>query len=110
MSEQEWKPGTGRMFFVPHDQRKSDKQPDFDGYLILNNDYKAGEKLKIGAYEKTAKNGNKYFVLREDDWAKRRQGQPAPPRGDTEVPINYNAPRHPSAYKRGKQWDEDVPF
>lgn len=110
--EKEWQPGTGRMFYTPKHLRKSEMQPDFDGYLVLNNDYKAGEKLKLGAYEKKAQNGNTYFVLREDQWAKQRQKDPAPPRGDTEVKVTYNAPapRNPSAYKKGKEWDEDVPF
>ena len=109
--EKEWQPGTGRMFFTPPHARKSDKQPDFDGYLVLNNDYKAGEKLKLGAYEKKAQNGNTYFVLREDQYAKTRQKAAPEPRGDTEVKVTYNAPRKGSAYNRGKDWDEDsVPF
>jgi hypothetical protein len=78
--------------------RKSPKGPDVKGFIVLECDYKAGEKLKIAAWQKPTSRGNSLLALKEDNWSKKKREEE---RADKEVTPSYA--RRPSR-------DEDVPF
>ena len=92
------RPGYGVMFY--EEVKKHEKGPDYKGFLILEMDYKAGEKLKIGAWEKPTSRGHNLFSLREDNFTKKKQAVNQP---DKEVRP---------AYVKHKRFDDDdsVPF
>lgn len=94
-------PGSGVMYWEDEEMRKSPKGPDFKGFLVLEMDYKAGEKLKIAAWQKPTSRGNSLLALKEDNWSKKKREEEMK---DKEVPSRYT-PR-PSRNRD----DEDVPF
>jgi hypothetical protein len=93
-------PGSGVMYWEEEEMRKSPKGPDFKGFIVLEMDYKAGEKLKIAAWQKPTSRGHSLLALKEDNWSKKKREEE---RGDKEVVPSYN--RRPS-----RNNDEDVPF
>ena len=93
-------PGSGVMYWEDEEMRKSPKGPDFKGFLVLECDYKAGEKLKIAAWQKPTSRGNSLLALKEDNWSKKKREEEMK---DKEVPSNYS--RRPS-----RSNDDDVPF
>lgn len=94
-------PGKGVMYWEEEAARKGEKSPDYKGFLLLEMDYKAGEKLKIAAWERKTSRGYNLLSLSEDNWSKKqRQAQQA----DKEVPPRYSTVQH----RRNR--DEDVPF
>lgn len=96
-------PGSGVMFWEDEAQRRSDKAPDYKGFLILKHDYAAGEKLKIAAWEKKTSRGTTLLSLKEDDYLKMKQIEENAPR---EVESKYS---RPGPAKRRND-DEDIPF
>ena len=48
--EQKW--GSGVAYYDPPEKRRSDKAPDYTGFITLAMDYKAGEKVKFGVWLK----------------------------------------------------------
>jgi len=93
-------PGSGVMYWEEEEMRKSPKGPDFKGFLVLDMDYKAGEKLKIAAWQKPTSRGHSLLALKEDNWSKKKREEE---RGDKEVMPAYNR-------KPARNDDEDVPF
>jgi len=93
-------PGSGVMYWEEEEMRKSPKGPDFKGFLVLDMDYKAGEKLKIAAWQKPTSRGYSLLALKEDNWSKKKREEE---RGDKEVVPSYN--RRPA-----RNDDEEVPF
>jgi hypothetical protein len=93
-------PGSGVMYWEEEEMRKSPKGPDFKGFIVLECDYKAGEKLKIAAWQKPTSRGHNLLALKEDNWSKKKREEEMK---DKEVPSRYT-PR-PS-----RSNDEDVPF
>jgi hypothetical protein len=75
MSEHKEMPGKGVMFWEPMEKRKSPKGPDYKGYIVLEMDYKAGDKLKISAWEKKTQYGVLYS-LSEDNWSRKQKETP----------------------------------
>jgi hypothetical protein len=88
------RPGKGVMYWEEVEQRKNDKAPDFKGFIVLEMDYKAGEKLKLAAWKKPTSRGYELISLSEDNWSKKQREQ------HKEVTPGY-------ARKRD---DDDVPF
>lgn len=70
--QHEQKPGTGVAYYDPPEKRKSEKAPDYTGFITLEMDYKAGDKLKFGIWEKQTSSGYTLLSLREDNWSKRQ--------------------------------------
>jgi len=95
------KPGKGVMYWEEESQRKSPSAPDFKGFVVLEMDYKAGEKLKLAAWKKPTSRGFDLLSLSEDNWSKKQREVP---KGPTEVRPNYG---NKSQYKDD---DSDVPF
>lgn len=100
MSEHKEMPGKGVLFFEPHEKRTSPKGPDYKGFVILEMDYKAGDKLKISAWEKKTNYGT-LFSLAEDNWSRKQRETPR------EVQSGYQKQKNDYAY-RSK--DSDIPF
>jgi len=93
-------PGSGVMYWEEEEMRKSPKGPDFKGFIVLECDYKAGEKLKIAAWQKPTSRGHNLLALKEDNWSKKKREEEMQ---DKEVPSNY-------ARKTSRSQDDDVPF
>lgn len=96
-------PGSGVMYWEDESQRRSEKAPDYKGFIILKHDYAAGEKLKIAAWQKNTSRGTTLLSLKEDDYLKMKQIEENAPR---EVESHYS---RPGPAKR-KNNDEDIPF
>lgn len=95
-------PGSGVMYWEDEEMRKSPKGPDFKGFLVLEMDYKAGEKLKIAAWQKPTSRGNSLLALKEDNWSKKKREEEMK---DKEVPSRYT-PRP----TRRRDDDSEIPF
>jgi len=95
-------PGSGVMYWEEEEMRKSPKGPDFKGFIVLECDYKAGEKLKIAAWQKPTSRGHSLLALKEDNWSKKKREEEMK---DKEVPSRYT-PR-PS---RSNDDDSEIPF
>ena len=93
-------PGSGVMYWEEEEMRKSPKGPDFKGFLVLECDYKAGEKLKIAAWQKPTSRGNSLLALKEDNWSKKKREEEMK---DKEVPSRYTP-------RTSRSNDDDVPF
>ena len=90
-------PGSGVMYWEDESMRKSEKSPDFKGFLVLEMDYRAGEKLKIAAWQKPTSRGTNLLSLKEDNYFKKKNLEEGRP---TEVRPAYAKRRD----------DDDVPF
>lgn len=102
------RPGSGVAFWQAEAQRKSEKSPDFKGYILLEMDYKAGDKLQLVAWKKTAKTGAPFLTLKEDNYVRKQQMQG---RVTEDVEVEYKAPvRKPAPKKDVWADDNDVPF
>jgi len=96
-------PGSGVMYWEEEEMRKSPKGPDYKGFVVLEMDYKAGEKLKIAAWQKPTSRGHNLLALKEDNWSKKKREEEMK---DKEIPSNYA--RKPAS--RFGEDDSDVPF
>jgi len=82
------------MYWEEEASRKGDKSPDF---IVLEMDYKAGEKLKLAAWQKPTSRGYNLLSLSEDNWSKKQR------QTDKEVTPAYAKVSH-------RLNDDDVPF
>lgn len=101
MSQHVEKPGKGVLFYEEPQKRKHEKSPDYKGFIVLEMDYKAGDKVMLSAWEKPTSRGYSLFSLSEDNWAKKQKEQPR------EVATGYQKNKPDFAY-RSK--NDDVPF
>ena len=97
------KPGYGTLFFVAPEDKKHPQGPDFTGHLVLDMDYKAGERLNFGLWSKQTKMGTTMFSAREDNWLKKKKLEEQQPR---EVTPGYAKPKKAS-YGRD---ENEIPF
>ena len=93
------RPGKGVMYWEEEAQRKSPTAPDFKGFILLEMDYKAGEKLKLAAWKKPTSRGYELLSLSEDNWSKKQR------QTDKEVTPAYAKVTH-----KKFEDDSDVPF
>jgi hypothetical protein len=79
-------PGKGSL--APVKQKRSEKSPDFDGKLVLDRDYKAGETVRLAGWKKSFQWGD-VVNLSINTYAARNTTQyPAPvERNDEDVPF-----------------------
>jgi hypothetical protein len=97
------RPGKGVMYWEDESKRSSDKSPDYKGFVVLEMDYKAGEKLKLSAWVRPTARGNNLISLSEDNWSKKQRQTPQEDRsGYQRDPDRAIRPRYAK--------DEDVPF
>ena len=91
------RPGKGVMYF--EENKEHEKGPDFKGFIVLEMDYKAGEKLKLAAWMKPTSRGTNLISLSEDNFTKKKRAEHQP---DKEI--------QPSYVKHQRFNDDDVPF
>ena len=96
------RPGKGVMYYEDESKRSSDKSPDYKGFIVLEMDYKAGEKLKLSAWLRPTSRGNNLISLSEDNWSKKQRQTPQEDRTGYQRNSDY-------AYKRPGDKD-DIPF
>lgn len=97
------RPGKGVMYWEDESKRSSDKSPDYKGFVVLEMDYKAGEKLKLSAWVRPTARGNNLISLSEDNWSKKQRQTPQ------EDHTGYQRKNPDYAYKRPGDKDE-IPF
>ena len=97
------KPGKGVMYWEEEASRKGDKSPDFKGFIVLEMDYKAGEKLKVAMWLKDTARGDTLLSIKEDNWLKRKKMEENAP---VEVEPTYRRAQP----RRGQEDDSDLPF
>ena len=90
-------PGMGVCYWEEESQRKSPKGPDFKGFVVLEMDYKAGEKLKLALWQKPTSRGYNLLAVKEDNWLKKKKLEEGRP---TEVQPKYSI----------RKDDNDIPF
>ena len=95
-------PNYGTLFYVAPENKKHPQGPDFTGHLVLDMDYKAGERINFGLWQKETKQGTTMFSVREDNWLKKKKLEEQQPR---EVTPGY-------AKNKVKYSDDDnsIPF
>lgn len=94
-------PGKGVMYWEHEENRKSPTAPDFKGFVVLEMDYKAGEKLKLAAWKKPTSRGVDLLSLSEDNWSKKQRETPR------EVEPSYVKK---SKFAYDKDDDNTIPF
>jgi hypothetical protein len=105
------KPGYGTAFWEDDEKRvKKDgspnpRHPDFRGYVILEMDYKAGDKLKIDMWQKQTSRGTTMLSLKEDNFTRKLRSTPQEDRSGYQRRGGGDY-----AYRPRNQRDEDVPF
>ena len=57
----------GKGVLFQNDKKTSDKSPDWKGTILLSEDYKAGQTLKIAGWTKNTPKGS-LISLSEDNW------------------------------------------
>ena len=103
MNQHNERPGKGVMYQV--DEKESPKHPDFKGFIVLEMDYRAGEKLKLAAWMKPTSRGNNLISLSEDNFSKKRRAEHQP---DREVQPSYV--KHVKHNKYDPDDDNSIPF
>ena len=100
-------PGSGVAFF--EEEKKSEKGPDFKGFIVLEMDYKAGEKLKFAVWQRPTSKGTSLLSFKEDNWTKRKkmEEKEAYRAEVVEVTPAYKKPRVDS---RIQDDDSEIPF
>ena len=96
------RPGKGVMYF--EENKEHEKGPDYKGFIVLEMDYKAGEKLKLSAWERPTARGYSLISLSEDNWSKKQRNTPQEDRS------GYQRQEREYAYRPKSIKDEDVPF
>ena len=90
-------PGMGVCYWEDESQRKSPKGPDFKGFVTLEMDYKAGEKLRLALWQKPTSRGYNLLAVKEDNWLKKKKMEEGRP---TEVEPRYSI----------RKDDNEIPF
>jgi len=94
-------PGSGVAYW--EEEKKSDKGPDYKGFIVLEMDYKAGEKMKFAVWQRPTSKGTTLLSFKEDNWTKRKKAEE---RNEVvEVVPAYRKHVQPSRVD-----DDDVPF
>lgn len=102
MSDSKWdKPGRGTAFQTRGWQPGSNR-PQFTGYVVLQEEYKPGDKIYLAAWLRNASNGNPMLSLSEDLQARQYNNKPKQTE-DVEVKPAW-------ASKAATFSDDDVPF
>lgn len=98
-------PGSGVAFW--ENVKKSEKGPDYKGFVTLEMDYKAGEKLKMAFWLKNTSNGNTLLAIKEDNYSKRMELQKDQPREvqPRTQPVRVQPPRRNIGID-----DDEIPF
>ena len=101
-------PGSGVAFWET--VKKSEKGPDYKGFVTLEMDYKAGEKLKMAFWLKQTANGNTLLAIKEDNYSKRMELQKDQPREYEPKPRVMPPGRVQPPRQKVDIDDDEVPF
>ncbi len=110
-SKYQEKAGYGTAFWEDDEKRvKKDGSPnpyhpDFRGFLILDMDYKAGDKLKIDMWQKQTSRGTTMLSIKEDNFTRKLKMTPQEDRAGYQRKGGGDY-----AYRPKNVRDEDVPF
>ena len=88
------KPGFGALW---KNKMQTGSQPHYRGEVVLRDDYKAGETVRISCWIKETRQGDKFLSLAENDKNYQKVKE------DVEVTSSYSARRKASE-------DDDLPF
>ena len=99
-------PGSGVAYW--EEEKKSDKGPDYKGFIDLEMDYKAGEKLKFAVWQRPTSKGTTLLSFKEDNWTKRKKAEEYEAHRSevVEVVPAYRKHVQPSRVED----DSDIPF
>lgn len=98
MSKYEQAPGRGVLLSK---EKQHEKAPDYKGTLTLDQDYKAGDQIKLSAWTKQSRVGQ-LISIAVDNWK---------PSGEQANKVDYDKPRQNwSGSGSRKIIDDDVPF
>ena len=100
MNQHQERPGKGVMYFE-ESSREDERKPKYKGYIILEMDYKAGDKLKLACWERPTSRGYNLLSLSEDNFSRKREQE-----RDAQADI----PKEVKPSYRRKIDDNDVPF
>ena len=100
--------GSGVAYWEPEDQRKSEKAPDYKGFVMLEMDYKAGEKLKLSFWQRQTARGSTLLSIKEDNWLKKKRIEEGADQ-DREVKPNYQ-PQRVASKGAADDYDDGIPF
>jgi len=95
-------PGPGVAYW--EEEKKSEKGPDYKGFIVLEMDYKAGEKMKFAVWQRPTSKGTTLLSFKEDNWTKRKKADER-----NEVVEVVPAYRKHTQSKPSDDFD-DVPF
>jgi len=101
-------PGSGVAYW--EEEKKSEKGPDYKGFIVLEMDYKAGEKLKFAVWQRSTSKGTTLLSFKEDNWTKRKRlEEKLEHRAEVvEVIPAYKKPRVDSRVRMDD--DNEIPF
>ena len=106
------RPGKGVMYF--EENKEHEKGPDFKGFIVLEMDYKAGEKVKFGVWLKETSSGFTLLALREDNWSKKqalaREEEKDTPREVQPRVVNNPFHKPKPAGNKILMADDEIPF
>ena len=104
------KPGTGVAYFVVPEEKSKPTYPDYEGFVMLEMDYKAGEKMKLSFWMKNTSRGTTLLSIRENNGTKKwklEEGR------DREVKPNYTGaqPARKAPPRPQDDYDDsEIPF
>jgi len=106
------RPGTGVAYYDPPEKRRSDKAPEYTGFITLEMDYKAGEKVKFGIWTKETSSGFTLLSLREDNWSKKQNElkEQEKDRPKEIQPRTFGLNKPAPMHSKIRVDDDDVPF
>jgi hypothetical protein len=101
-------PGSGVAYW--EEEKKSEKGPDYKGFIVLEMDYKAGEKLKFAVWQRNTSKGTTLLSFKEDNWTKRKriEEREANAAEVVEVVPAYKKPRVDPRVR--DEDDSEIPF
>ena len=93
-------PGFGVAYEITPENKKHERSPDFEGFLVLECDYKAGEKMYMAFWQKPTSRGTTLLSIKENNMTKKKRLEANQP-----VEVSYS---HKPRVKVAD--DEDIPF
>ena len=101
-------PGKGVAFW--ESVKKSEKGPDYKGFVNLEMDYRAGEKLKLAFWLKNTSNGYTLLSIKEDNYSKKMEAQKDEPKEVKPRVYSATPPGRVQPPRRTDIDDGDIPF
>ena len=80
----------GKAYCFQVRERKSEFAPEFKGKMVLTQDYKAGDSIRIAVWSQKTKSGNPWIKLAEetDSWKNQQYPKEVSNINEDDVPFN----------------------